>query len=164
MPGNLFTNYFLTEGIKATAEWRTSISDSTAFAAFRDGDSSTLRCAERLRRPQRGRHRAGADSPGTGTLGMGRLPSPAGDNPQRGHTRLSSLHRCRIQGARRREEPTLRNDSGMPSWWRRASVSVSPSMPATGTTDANPGRPTARFCGTSRRLTSSRRAVSGGDS
>ena len=37
MPGNLFTNYFLTEGIKVTAEWRTSISDSTAFAAFRDG-------------------------------------------------------------------------------------------------------------------------------
>ena len=37
MPGNLFTNYFLTEGIKATAEWRASISDSTAFAVFRDG-------------------------------------------------------------------------------------------------------------------------------
>ena len=37
MPGNLFTNYFLAEGIKATAEWRASISDSTAFAAFRDG-------------------------------------------------------------------------------------------------------------------------------
>ena len=37
MPGNLFTNYFLTEGIKATAEWRAYISDSTAFAAFRDG-------------------------------------------------------------------------------------------------------------------------------
>ena len=37
MPGNLFTNYFQTEGIKATAEWRTSISDSTAFAAFREG-------------------------------------------------------------------------------------------------------------------------------
>ena len=37
MPGNLFTNYFLTEGIKATAEWRAYISDSTAFAAFRNG-------------------------------------------------------------------------------------------------------------------------------
>ena len=37
MPGNLFTNYFLTEGIKATAEWRASISDSTAFAVFGDG-------------------------------------------------------------------------------------------------------------------------------
>ena len=36
MPANLFTNYFLTEGIKATAEWRASISGSTAFAAFRD--------------------------------------------------------------------------------------------------------------------------------
>ena len=36
MPGNLFTNYFLTEGIKATAEWQASISDSTAFALFRD--------------------------------------------------------------------------------------------------------------------------------
>ena len=37
MPDNLFTNYFLTEGIKATAEWHASISDSTAFAAFRNG-------------------------------------------------------------------------------------------------------------------------------
>ena len=37
MPGNLFTNYFLTEGIQATAEWRASISDSTALAIFRDG-------------------------------------------------------------------------------------------------------------------------------
>ena len=37
MPGNLFTNYFLTEGIKATAEWRASISDSTAFAVFGNG-------------------------------------------------------------------------------------------------------------------------------
>ena len=37
MPGHLFTNYFLTEGIQATAEWRASISDSTAFAAFQDG-------------------------------------------------------------------------------------------------------------------------------
>ena len=36
MPGQLFTYYFLTDGIKATAEWRASISDSTAFAAFRD--------------------------------------------------------------------------------------------------------------------------------
>ena len=36
MPGNLFANYILTEGINATAEWRASISDSTAFAAFRE--------------------------------------------------------------------------------------------------------------------------------
>ena len=36
MPGQLFTYYFLTDGVKTTAEWRASISDSTAFAAFRD--------------------------------------------------------------------------------------------------------------------------------
>ncbi len=32
MPGQLFTHYFLNDGIKATAEWRSS---DTAFAAFR---------------------------------------------------------------------------------------------------------------------------------
>ena len=37
MPGQLFTHYFLTDGIKATAEWKTSVSRSEAFAAFKDG-------------------------------------------------------------------------------------------------------------------------------
>ena len=37
MPGRLFTHYFLTDGINATAEWRASVADSEAFAAFRDG-------------------------------------------------------------------------------------------------------------------------------
>ena len=37
MPGQLFTHYFLTDGIKATAEWRASCSQPEAFAAFRDG-------------------------------------------------------------------------------------------------------------------------------
>ena len=37
MPGQLFTHYFLTDGIKATAEWEASCSQPEAFAAFRDG-------------------------------------------------------------------------------------------------------------------------------
>ena len=37
MPGQLFTHYFLTDGIKATAEWKDSLSRPEAFAAFRDG-------------------------------------------------------------------------------------------------------------------------------
>ncbi len=37
MPGRLFTHYFLTDGINATAEWRASVADSEAFAAFSDG-------------------------------------------------------------------------------------------------------------------------------
>ena len=37
MPGRLFTHYFLTDGINATAEWRASVADSETFAAFSDG-------------------------------------------------------------------------------------------------------------------------------
>ena len=37
MTGNLFTDYFLTDGIKATPEWRTSVAVAAQFDAFRDG-------------------------------------------------------------------------------------------------------------------------------
>ncbi len=37
MPGQLFTHYFLTDGIKATAEWKASLDKPEAFAAFKDG-------------------------------------------------------------------------------------------------------------------------------
>ena len=37
MPGHLFTEYFLNEGIRATSEWRKSIASADAFALFRDG-------------------------------------------------------------------------------------------------------------------------------
>ena len=37
MPGHLFTEYFLTDGIRSTDEWRASVSDAAAFDAFRDG-------------------------------------------------------------------------------------------------------------------------------
>ena len=34
MPGQLFTHYFLTDGIKATDEWKTSVSQPDTFAKF----------------------------------------------------------------------------------------------------------------------------------
>ncbi len=37
MPGHLFSEYFLTEGIRATREWRASVSSAQTFDAFRDG-------------------------------------------------------------------------------------------------------------------------------
>ena len=37
MTGNLFTDYFLTDGIKATPEWRTSVAAAAQFDTFRDG-------------------------------------------------------------------------------------------------------------------------------
>ena len=49
MPGQLFTHYFLTDGIKATAEWQASLAQPEAFAAFRDG---VVRHCEALSRSQ----------------------------------------------------------------------------------------------------------------
>ncbi|MYH02342.1 MAG: restriction endonuclease [Nitrospira sp. SB0675_bin_23] len=37
MSGQLFTHYFFTDGIKATVEWKASLDQPEAFAAFRDG-------------------------------------------------------------------------------------------------------------------------------
>ena len=37
MPGQLFTHYFLTDGIRTTPEWRASVADPQDFAAFRKG-------------------------------------------------------------------------------------------------------------------------------
>ena len=37
MTGQLFTHYFLTDGIKATAEWQASLAQPEAFIAFKDG-------------------------------------------------------------------------------------------------------------------------------
>ena len=37
MPGQLFTEYFLTDGIKATAEWRESVSSAGELDSFKDG-------------------------------------------------------------------------------------------------------------------------------
>ena len=37
MSGRLFTDYFLSDGIKDTDEWKSSVEDAEAFATFRDG-------------------------------------------------------------------------------------------------------------------------------
>ena len=37
MPGHLFTEYFLNEGIRTTSEWRASVEYADAFESFRDG-------------------------------------------------------------------------------------------------------------------------------
>ena len=42
MPGQLFTEYFLTDGIRATAEWRDCLSKPQAFTAFKEVLSSKI--------------------------------------------------------------------------------------------------------------------------
>ena len=51
MPGQLFTHYFLTDGIKATAEWQASRSQPEAFAAFRDGVQQRYDALSRSQEP-----------------------------------------------------------------------------------------------------------------
>ena len=51
MAGRLFTEYFLTDGIKATAEWRESVSFAGEFGSFRDGVRELFGALRRLDSP-----------------------------------------------------------------------------------------------------------------
>ena len=55
MPGQLFTYYFLTDGIKATAEWKASLGQPEAFAAFRNGVARHHDALSRSRNPNEAR-------------------------------------------------------------------------------------------------------------
>ncbi len=51
MPGQLFTHYFLTDGIKATPEWKASLDKPEAFAAFRNGVRQKYEALSRAAKP-----------------------------------------------------------------------------------------------------------------
>ena len=51
MPGQLFTHYFLTDGIKATAEWKTSVAQPETFAAFSTAISDLFEKFARFKNP-----------------------------------------------------------------------------------------------------------------
>ena len=51
MSGRLFTDYFLTDGIKVTDEWRFSVEDAEAFATFRQAVSQHYEALSRSENP-----------------------------------------------------------------------------------------------------------------
>ena len=55
MPGQLFTHYFLADGIKTTPEWQASVEQPEAFAAFRDGVARRHDALSRARNPNEAR-------------------------------------------------------------------------------------------------------------
>ena len=55
MPGQLFTHYFLTDGIKTTPEWQASVDQPEAFAAFRNGVARHHSALSRSRNPNEAR-------------------------------------------------------------------------------------------------------------
>ena len=55
MIGQLFTHYFLTDGIKTTPEWQASVDQPEAFAAFRNGGARHHSALSRSRNPNEAR-------------------------------------------------------------------------------------------------------------
>ena len=53
MPGQLFTQYFLTDGIQATAEWRRSLAAPQAFATFHKEASQRLEALAQAANPNK---------------------------------------------------------------------------------------------------------------
>ena len=51
MPGQLFTHYFLTDGIKDTDEWKTSVSQPETFARFSNDISDLFEKFARFKDP-----------------------------------------------------------------------------------------------------------------
>ena len=163
MPSHLFTHYFLTDGIKATAEWRTSLSRSKTFAAFREGVARHYNALSRSADPNEAETEQELIRPVLELLGW------ADYLPQQGAARNEDIpdHLLSPTPTPSGAPPPnagRKRVTGTPKWSRRASASVFLSTPATGKKDSGPGRRTARSSDTSRRPRSSRRAAFAGAS
>ena len=51
MPGQLFTQYFLTDGIQATDEWNASVAQTEAFSTFRTCVAQTYATLNQFHEP-----------------------------------------------------------------------------------------------------------------
>ena len=102
MTGQLYTHYFLTDGIRATPEWQASAADPHAFAAFREAVLQRYETLNRSAEPNEAVTEQDLIRPVLELLGWTRLPAAAGHGRQGGHSRPPSLRRRRFQGARRR--------------------------------------------------------------
>ena len=103
MPGHLFTEYFLTEGIRATPEWRESVASADAFESFRDGLRERYEALSLTVDPNEAVTEQEPDPPRPGAARVDRLPSAAGRGAQRGYPRPPAVPRRRLEGAGRRE-------------------------------------------------------------
>ena len=78
MTGQLFTHYFLTDGIKATPEWQASLAQPEAFAAFRNGVARHHDALSRSRNPNEARTEEELIRPGLELLGWTEyVPQPS---------------------------------------------------------------------------------------
>ena len=128
MTGQLFTHYFLTDGIKATAEWPASA------AVLRRLPAQPRRRLPRLRpvpATQRGRHRAGPHPAGPRPPRLDRLPAAArvADRNEDIPDHLLFTDAESKTQRRRPAQPESARCTGPPRSWRRANGSAFPWTP-----------------------------------
>ena len=145
MPGQLFTEYFLTDGIKATAEWRESVSAVGEFGSFRDGVRERYGVLMRLDSPNEAVTEQEIVRPVLELLGWSDyLPQQGAsrneDIPD--HLLFSDADSKERAGAREAARVSV---TGMPGSWRRASGSACRSMRGTRMRGTGRGRRTARY-------------------
>ena len=94
MPGQLFTHYFLTDGIKATDEWKTSVSQPDTFDKFSTDISDLLEKFARFKAPNEAVTEQDIICSVLELLGwMDYLPQQ-GTARNEDISRLSTFHRC----------------------------------------------------------------------
>ncbi len=94
MPGQLFTHYFLTDGIKATDEWKTSVSQPDTFDKFSTDISDLFEKLARFKDPNEAVTEQDLICPVLELLGwMDYLPQQ-GTARNEDISRLSTFHRC----------------------------------------------------------------------
>ena len=103
MPGQLFTNYFLEEGILHTDAWQESLAQPSDFDSFRAQSLALLQNASNFHTINEASTEQELIRPLFELPRLGRLSAPARQRPQRRHPRSSALWRRRIQRPRLRQ-------------------------------------------------------------
>ena len=99
MPGHLFTEYFLTDGIRETAEWRESLSSSGEFGSFRDGVRRRYEAVSRSGNPNEAVTEQEIVRPVLELLGWTDYLPAAGVVGKRGYPGPSAVHGLGVEGA-----------------------------------------------------------------
>ena len=131
MPGNLFTGYFLTDGIKATPEWRNSVAAAQEFEAFREGVRQRYDALTHSQDPNEAVTEQELIRPVLELLGW------VDYLPQQGTTRNEDIPDHLLfpdAGSKERatvQEPVRKSGTAMQRRWKRASDSDCRSTPVT---------------------------------
>ena len=99
MPGQLFTEYFLTDGIRETAEWRDLVSSSGEFGSFRDGVRQRYEAVSRSGNPNEAVTEQEIVRPVLELLGWTDYLPQQGASRKRGYPGPSAVHGLGVEGA-----------------------------------------------------------------